>query len=573
MKKIIALLLAVIMIFTCAMPAMASDGIEDLPIITLYGDGTQIYIPDESAPNGEKNVWDDLFDSVETGNIGESVANVLLPFLTEGLLFDKWDNYYDAFYEEIEPIFDPIRMDGDGNPRHNSGMSKEDQNNNLTACNRDVGKWQGGRYYSGDYIYRYDWRVDPISVVDDLHRFIEAVMTSTGKNRVNIVANCLGGSYVLAYLQKYGTQGHIKNVFFNTTVGNGTDVLTDAFCGDIVIESKGLQRFLHQNAEKDTAGFMGGLINTTPLINEIILTSFDLLSQTGVVDALGLTFDSLYQRIYEGLVPRLAIAIFGTMPGYWSTVLPERFAEAKKFVFGEKGDELYDQYEGLVAKLDGYYNTVSSKKVDIIKACQAAGVHFGATGKYGFQMYPFVKSQNQLSDQLVDLEHSSFGATCAPNVYSTLPDAHIKAAVGTETEKYISPDNMVDASTSLFKDSLWVMKNLSHDNVDLDYELIDTFCRNTNFTINSDPNYPQYFILLPDTMEIDPETGTKDYTTGDVVPMTKENCHLTLWDAIPDDAKTEPTIASRIISLFRWLTAMIKFILHITSEHPGEAPI
>ena len=118
MKKIISVLLAILMIFTCAMPAFASTGVEHLPIILLVGDGTQIYMPDENAENGERNVWDDLFDSVSgEGKIVESVANILLPFLTEGLLFDKWDNYYDAFYEEIAPLFDPLRMDENGNPR------------------------------------------------------------------------------------------------------------------------------------------------------------------------------------------------------------------------------------------------------------------------------------------------------------------------------------------------------------------------------------------------------------------------------------------------------------------------
>ncbi len=196
-------------------------------------------------------------------------------------------------------------------------------------------------------------------------------------------------------------------------------------------------------------------------------------------------------------------------------------------------------------------------------------MHFGATGKYGYQLYPFVKSQNELGDQFVDLEHSSFGATCAANVNSILSDEYIS----THDSKYISPDKMVDASTSIFKDSLWIMKNLSHDNTTLDYELIEVFCRNTGFTVDSDPRFPQYMILLPDTMERDPETGALDNSTGTIVPMTDENCHLTLWDEIPEDAKEEPTIASRIVAFFRWPTAMIKFILNISDEHPGEAPV
>ena len=573
MKKLISALLVIIMLFTCAMPAFASKGVEQLPIIMLLGDGTQIYMPDETAENGERNVWDDLFDTVSgEGKITESVANILLPFLTEGLLFDKWDNYYDAFYEEIAPLFDPLRMDGDGNPRYNTGLGKEDTQNNITSCKYNNANWQGGEYDTNDYVFRYDWRRDPIEVAEELHLYILEVMKATGKTKVNIAGNCLGGSYVLAYLAKYGTNGHIKNVFFNATVGNGTDLLTDAYCGDIVLNDAALQRFLYQNAEKDGES-LAGLLKTTPVINELVLTSYDLLAQTGVVESLGLTFDSLYQKIYAGLVPKLAIAIFATMPGYWSVVLPERYEEARNFVFGKEGDEMYEEYKGLVEKIDKYYENVSSKKTEIIAKCQEKGVHFGASAKYGYQMYPFVKSQGELGDQLVDLEHASFGATVAPNVYSTLTDEHIQAAVKAGTAKYISADNMVDASTSLFKDTLWILKNVSHSNTSFDYPLVTAFCKNTEFTINSDPRYPQFMILLPDTMERDPETGALDNDTGEIVPMTKENANLTLWDEITEDQKTEPTIASRIMAFFRWLTAMIKFILHISDENPGKAPV
>jgi hypothetical protein len=572
MKKIISVLLAILMIFTCTIPAFASTGVEHLPIIVLVGDGTQIYMPDETAENGEKNVWGDLFANMSgDGKVTEAVANILLPFLTEGLLFDKWDNYYDAFYEEIAPIFDPLRMDSEGNPRYGTGLGKEDLQSNATSCKQNPYLWNGS-YGTGDYVYRYDWRRDPLEVAEELHLYILEVMKTTGKTRVNLAANCLGGSYVLAYLSKYGTDGHIKNVFFNATVGNGTDLLTDAYCGDIVLDDAALQRFLHQNVEKDGES-VAGLLKTTPFINELILTSYDLLAQTHVVETLGLTFDSLYQKIYAGLVPKLAIAIFATMPGYWSVVTPERYEEAKNFVFGKEGDEMYEEYKGLVAKLDKYYETVSSKKVEIIENCQEAGVHFGASAKYGYQMYPFVKSQSELGDQLVDLEHASFGATVAPNVYATLSDEHIQAAIKGGTDKYISPDNMVDASTSLFKDSLWIMKNVSHSNTSFDYPLIATFCRNTEFTINSDSRYPQYHILLPDTMEKDPETGALDNSTGKVVPMTTENCNLTIWDEMPEESKEEPTVVSRIMSFFRWLTAMIKFILHISDENPGAAPV
>lgn len=565
MKKFLAILLSLIMILSVSAPAFAAAGVENIPTIMLRGDGTQIYVTDENG--NEINVWGDSLTGINKDEIAESVANVLLPFLTEGLLFDEWDNYYQAFYDEVSPIFENLRLDENGNPRYGSGIGKDDLKD--IAYTRSHNRVNGnGSYGIHSYTYWYDWRLSPLEVIDELHQYILDVMAVTKKNKVNIVGSCLGGSYVLAYLEKYGQNGHIKNVFFNVTVGNGTVLLTDAFCGDIEINDKAIQRFGYQNVDLESNSF-AGFFESTELINELIFASYDLLSQVGVIDQLGLAFDELYQKIYEGLVPRLAIAIYATMPGYWSTVETDRYEEAIKFVFGEKGDELYDEYEGLIAKLDDYYNTVSKNKEKIISDCQAKGIHFGAMVKYGVQMYPFVESQDQLSDELVDVKNASFGATVAKDVFSKFSDDYINEAKKNGTDKYISPDRQIDTSTSIFKDTLWVQKNVNHDRFLMDDQVITEFCRHTNYNINSDPAYPQFMIYIPGTMEPDLEDGGYLYDTGDIVPMTEENCELTLWDEMPEDAKQEePTLLSRLMALFRFLTAMFKYLIGIIDEKP-----
>lgn len=565
MKKLLALLLSVLMLLSLSVPAFAASEIENIPTIMLRGDGTQIYIPDENAPNGERNIWDAAFDGIEKDEIVASVMNVLKPFLTEGLLFDKWDNYYDAFYDEVAPIFEELTLDGDGNPKYGTTIGKDElyeinAYRNQNRVNRD------GSYGIHSYTYWYDWRLSPLEVIDDLDDYIRKIMKATGKNKVNLVGSCLGGSYVLAYLEKYGADGHIKNVFFNVTVANGTTVLTDAFCGDIKIDAKGIQRFAHQNTSSN--GFLTGLLQTTPIIEELIFSSYDFLTQIGLVDKLGLTFDSLYQKIYEGLVPRLAIAIYATMPGYWSTIETARYEEARAFVFGEEGDELYDEYAGVVAKNDEYYNKVSKNKEAIIEKCQAAGVHFGAMVKYGVQMFPFVENQDQLSDELVDVKNSSFGATVAKDVFSKLDAAYLDQAKANGTDKYISPDKQIDASTSLFKDSIWFQKNVNHDRFLMDDKIIFDFCRHTGYTVSSNPAYPQFMIYIPGTMVWDEAEGEFNEDTGDIVPMTEENCELTLWDDMHEDSKQEPTVISRLMSFFRFLTAMLKYLVGIIDEKP-----
>ena len=171
MKKLISIILATLMIFSSNLSASASasSGVEELPIITLLGDGTQIYMPDETAENGEKNVWGDLFSDVNMDYIKTAVLNVVEPLLLQGFTTGNWEPYCYAFYEEVAALFDPLRMDGNGNPRYNTGLGKEDVNNNINSCKYNCANWQQGKYTATNYVFRYDWRVSPFEVIDDLH--------------------------------------------------------------------------------------------------------------------------------------------------------------------------------------------------------------------------------------------------------------------------------------------------------------------------------------------------------------------------------------------------------------------
>lgn len=568
MKKFLCVILSLIMAFSLAAPALAVAPAHHTPVVILRGDGVELSRYDENG-NAIEEVYPISGDSFGD-KIGETAINILIPFLTEGLLFDKWDNYYQVCYEELSPILGDIIMDDNGDPANGVGLADYRVRENLTSPNQDTSAWGDHLYSATDYTFYYDWRLDPDAVIGELHDYITKVYNATGRP-ITLAGNCLGGSYVLAYLEEYiERDSHmIKNVFFNSTTGNSTSILTDVFCGDIEINAKALQRFADEYIDSDS-DMITNMLDTVPEINDVILTTIDLLVSLGIIDMLGLAIDDIYDRVYEVLVPMLVIAFYGTMPGYWTMIEPERFEEAKNFVFGEKGSEYRIQYAGLIEKIDRYYNEVSSRKLEIIETCKAKGIYFGATAKYGVQMLPFVESQYQLSDEQVDLYHASFGATTAKDVYSVLPDEHIQKAIADGKGDYISPDKQIDASTSLFPNTVWYEKNVSHNNWTTDYAIIEAFSRNENFNVYSDPSLPRYMILIPGTEKID-DDGELNANLSDVVPMTEENCHLTLWDDTPEDAKDEEeTVFSRLMSFFRWLTAMLRFILRISQDNPGS---
>ncbi|MGN0448049.1 MAG: hypothetical protein ACI4GC_05830 [Acutalibacteraceae bacterium] len=573
MKKLLSVFLAMLMLcatFAPALSASAADA-DDTPIVLIRGDGNTLVKVDEngkeiSIPSNNDNIKD---------KVAETAFNILVPFLVEGLLQDKWDNYCQVVYEEFAPLYEEIRLDGDGNPRYNSSISASDVRANERAKKSDPLRWKN-QYNFGDYTYWYDWRLDPYDVVDDFFDYIKNISITTGR-KVTLVGYCLGGSYVYAFLEKYcqgeNTEGlkYVDRVFFNATIGNGNALLTDIFCGDIEIDGRALQRYIDETTDANVPGFGSGFIKlaTSPEVNDVILTTVDLLIQLGALDKLGASIDEIYAKVYETLVPMLAIAFYANMPSYWTAITPDRFEEAKEFVFGT--EEYKQEYAGMIEKIDNYYEKVSSRHEEIIRNCQANGLYFGALAKYEKQLVPFIKSQNKFADEQTSFFEASFGATSAKTVNSVLSDKYIQTSIENGTGKYISLDKKVDASTSIFKDSLWIEKNISHFNLKKDAKIIEAFSRTPNFTVWDDPNLPQYFIGIPGTEKYDPETGERDPYDVDIEIMNEENCNFSSWNDTPDYTKEEkPNLVTKLLSFFNWLIAMFKMLFSFANEKTAE---
>ncbi|MCQ2463789.1 MAG: hypothetical protein MJ177_10405 [Clostridia bacterium] len=64
---------------------------------------------------------------------------------------------------------------------------------------------------------------------------------------------------------------------------------------------------------------------------------------------------------------------------------------------------------------------------------------------------------------------------------------------GREDDPYISSDRIIDASTCMFPERTWFIKNRPHSNVSSPIDkMIVRICKNTSFTVNSDEKYPRF---------------------------------------------------------------------------------
>lgn len=576
MKKLISVLLVFCVVFT-AMPVVVAYNTEptvacDDPTIYIAGDSGKIYFD-----NGTKYFSiDDVFsligldsgnDTIEeeednaTNAVLEASINILLPFILEGISFGKWDNYYAAVEKEIGELFEPIRLDENGNIPEGtvSGIGPDEQAAMKHAMTHNLVN-RDGKYDEKAYNFYYDWRLDPMEIADELHEYIEAVKKATGHDKVSINCRCLGSNVALAYIYKYGI-GSISNLeaentkpgFFDGLKGlgidvstsNGSDFLSGIISGDFGIDGNAIVRFI-----ADTAAFENSF-NVSP----VITTTIELLSNTGVLDKLtAVARRELYAEIEYGIISALATATFLTMPCYWALVSTEDFDTALTYVFGEEGSEKRAKYAGLIEKITYYNDTIKVNTEEILKLTQASGTNMCIVAKYGVQMLPVVKDGSILGDQYVSVENSSFGATVS-DVYGTLDEDYIAERVALGYEDYISPDKQIDASTCLFPEYTWFIKGCSHGFYSTGERdlLLATIDADRQLTVDDFP-YTRFIVF--------------NYEENIFTAMTEENCDIGRWEA--DDkidkpeTEQEKTI-SLIVSLMRWLTAIFNAIRSLLS--------
>lgn len=557
MKKFISFLLVLTMLFAVMSPVAFAKGAYDLtPIVYIRGNGEDIY---DSEGNVIPVEVDDLFndeivsdeDSITRDKLVEASVNILLPFLTEGMLMDKWDNYADAIYKEFSPLFEKATLDGNGDPQYGTAVSAEvlaeSEYNaaNIDFKNPSVLGW----YRTGQYDFCYDWRLSPYDHVDRLHEYILTVMDTTNSNGICIAARCMGGSLLNAYLERYGHLGHVKRVFYGDVLSNGCAFISDCFSGKIDFNDEYMQIYLKQ-LEHCGANKQGTGMVLSELASEIVTKTVDLFVQTNVVDKVFGSVENLYDRLYKALMPALCLGTgMATMPNYWVSVYEEDMDRALDLVFGEEGSESRKEYAGLIEKIQYYREHVSSDLPGFYKKIsEDYGIGVGVLARYGYLSMPVIEHHDELSDSLVGLQDAAFGATCA-TATTTLSDEYIngRIAENPENAKYISPDKMVDLSTCYFPETTWVVKNSHHDDGEVFSEFCVHFLSYTNVTVSNDSRMAQFSMLDKST----------SWSGCFATPMTEENCSSFDWMKIVEE---NPTTETKLFSFMKWLTMIFEFI-------------
>ena len=511
MKKIkiaLSLILAIALTSIMVLPAFAAGtqgcNCGHAPVIQVRGIGETLYDADGN----------EIFS---TSNIVSGILPII-PQLGEFLLdTTNVELFVGAAESAVKTIFGPVMYDrnaarlakdADGNEAVISvkcdSRPVEDYMNfdsNLT----EEGKLSKALYEElGDdhvYFFTYDWTGNPVQIVKDLDKFIDEVKKQSGHDKVSINAESMGGAITSLYIDTYG-QSDIENLVMANSAFNGLEMLGQLFTGNVNIDSEALTYLLIQeilgNAE------YAELVPYLPLLEQIVPVVNDLM-QNETVKAM------IYDRIFR--------PVFGYMPSFWCLIPSYSFDAAKDYMFGEDTGTFIESRNYAGSNLLQIVNKVRSASMStdsmvdrLINGYSVMGFQviapinsYANVTNYNKFIAPVTYSANWNSDGVIEVYNASGWATAADMGY-TLGEGYIQSQLK-DVANYVSPDNVIDASTCQAPDNTWFIKNLGHINYDANDGTADFYVwlltATEEYTINTNSEYPQfmyYDTIIPELM-------------------------------------------------------------------------
>lgn len=445
MKRLLSVILALCLTFSCACAAFAAPaavcGCGKLPVVVVSGVGAQPFILDAGTENEQicfppavdvpkllRTAAQGIFDTVTSRSFrafAQAVAQIAMDILGVIACDANGDSLYPVtpvLYDSAMSAYDPALYE----------EAEEAEFSIIRTAVHTVGA-------DHTYYYNYDWRLDPMANAEDLNAFIDNVLAETGHDKVRLLAASMGGVQTTAYLGKYG-HDKVDTIVFMSSAFYGLLFVTNIFTGELVLDQNAFFSWL-QTIETGR-----------PKLDKALYKLFDFCAHTVLLKPVFSLLNRIAEPLNEVAVNSVMKQVFGTMPGMWSFVREERYEEAKKTLCA-------DAPQSFITMIDAYHYDIQCKKEEILRAAKADGVKICVLSHYNNGNVPITSSAMAHGDSLIETVCTSGGATVA-DFGSTLPAGYVQH--GCEAHEHISADGIIDASTCLFPDSTWFIKNMAH---------------------------------------------------------------------------------------------------------------
>ena len=466
MKKFLSILLCLVITFCCVSPSLATEP-EEYPTIYIVGAHTN---PIYNAQGEE--VYPLKADIV--GTVKETLGPCLED-LALGMVTNDYTAYAEEFNASWSPIFKDLILDKNGDVTNGSYAKNKTVTSHLEGKTSGYGVW--------DCRFWYDWRKSPIETAHELKSHIDNVMDATGKEKVQLIGRCYGANVIATYLELYKDHAkqHVSDISYFSSSIMGIDFMSALFSGQITLDNEAMASFLNYYIDEQ------GLIGDDTCAS-FALALVELMRQAEALGVAGDAFLSFVDNFKADLFPLIIRNTFGGWLSYWSMVTPELYEQARDFVFDT--EEIRTEYAGFIAKADDYYYNVQVNIVDTMLEMKEAGINFNIFVKYNFPEFPLYEGAATQGDADTSVYRQSFGATCA-DYDKVLPEEYL-ASVLPENLKYISQDKKIDASTCLFPETTWFIKDLHH-NYFAPLEAPAAEIMRYDLTVDNE-KYPQYMM-------------------------------------------------------------------------------
>lgn len=467
MKKLIALVLALVLSFSLCIPAFAAEETAqpERPIVVVRG----IDFAGLVNADGSSAISIDAFD----------VLGLIFNIGGHKVAGNKAAGAH-AIASFGKDLFADLMVNQDGTSVKDVTIPK------FTDCGADLdlsddSKWADTavglfrsltRKYGGEnvFLYTFDWRMSPSALADDLNSYFKMVQEKTGADKLDVAACSMGGMVTAAYIDEYGADIFHNLVFFSPAL-NGVDVVGSAFTGDLTIDGKDLTEFLIKK--------VGGNF----FVNFII----KVLKLLGLIDVVSGFVNDILADYGDIIYDEFLCEVFRTTYGLWGMVPDEYYDDAVEFFFGGVKEEYAVALEEIAKIREFVFST--EEILDSIP--EEVNVSF--VSHYNNKQLPIYSKAYLHGDGVIESARTSCGATFA-NYGETLTDEQI-AGVPAE---YISPDGVVNAYTAreIYRESTWIVKGAKHvgckDNSDHTEFAIWLLAQEDQPTVYTNAAYPRF---------------------------------------------------------------------------------
>lgn len=384
-------------------------------------------------------------DSDDSENAIKFDFKTVAPFVSKAVLNlikgDKdsaLENVIDCSYE----IFKYNAMDENGDPLYNTGMVKYPESAENYPLFYDEYDLENGLTHTliesmpAKHVYyiHYDWRLDPLTVADEINDTVNRAIEATGHEKVKIICSSMGGIMTMGYLTKYGYD-KVERCLFMSSTFCGTQIASDMFTGKIKFTPETLYNFCY-NAVSDSfilsrivkSLYKSGLFNSLMKVTDYIVDNYK---------------DEVYERVF--------VPVFSHMPVFWGLIQPEDYEDAVDYILGGRTDENAE----FLKRTDALRDMMKNRN-ELLDNMISDGVKIAVVSHYNQPLAPVYESADFNGDTVLETRQTSGYATVA-KYGETLGDDYVP-----ENEKYLSPDRVIDLSTAILPEYTYIIKNAPH---------------------------------------------------------------------------------------------------------------